>query len=117
MMQAMRDKTPARLGSAIFETAKDYRRHEIKSLPSNTVIESLPKPSGDLLILEGQSNSCRVTLAGRPSGTEPKIKFYLFARTAPGVELDEAKSVARRCLADLELELKQWLISVVKPER
>jgi phosphoglucomutase len=31
------------------------------------------------------------SFAVRPSGTEPKIKFYLFGKTAPGGDLAEAK--------------------------
>jgi phosphoglucomutase/phosphomannomutase len=111
MMRALREKTPGKLGSAVFETAHDYLRHEIRSLPSNTVQSQLPHPSGDLLILEGRSGDCRVSLAGRPSGTEPKIKFYLFAYTPAGTPITEAKSQAQACLTDLEQSLKQWLTS------
>jgi len=32
------------------------------------------------------------SFAVRPSGTEPKIKFYLFGKAAPGADLDGAKS-------------------------
>lgn len=113
MMVAMRDKTPGALGNIRFHTAYDYQRHEVKSLPANTVKEPLPAPSGDLLILEGQSSNCRVTLAGRPSGTEPKIKFYLFANVSKDLPLNEAKKAGQACLANLEASLKQWLTSVV----
>ena len=113
MMLALRDRTPARLGTAIFETVRDYQRHEVRSLPSNTVQSELPQPSGDLLILEGTSGPCRVSLAGRPSGTEPKIKFYLFVNTSPELSLSEAKPLAQRALTELESALKEWLASTV----
>ncbi len=113
MMQALRERTPASLGSISFETVKDYQRHVVKSLPSNTVQADLPQPSGDLLILEGQSGPCRVTLAGRPSGTEPKIKFYLFANVSPELRLSEAKKLGQQCLVELESELKKWLVSAI----
>ena len=113
MMQALRERTPAALGSISFETVKDYQRHVVKSLPSNTVHADLPQPSGDLLILEGQSGPCRVTLAGRPSGTEPKIKFYLFANVLPDLPLVEAKKLGQQCLVELESELKKWLVSAI----
>lgn len=109
MMQSLRMKAPSKLGSVVFETAKDYQQHEIRSLPSNTVRSPLPQPSGDLLILEGRSGACRVSLAGRPSGTEPKIKFYLFANSSPDAPLAEAKTQVQRCLVELESGLKQWL--------
>ncbi len=113
MMQALRERTPASLGSISFESVKDYQRHVVKSLPSNTVEADLPQPSGDLLILEGHAGPCRVTLAGRPSGTEPKIKFYLFANVSPDLPLSEAKKLGQQCLVELESELKKWLVSAI----
>jgi len=113
MMQALREKAPSKLGPVVFHAARDYQRHEVRSLPSNTIQSQLPHPSGDLLIFEGTSGSCRVSMAGRPSGTEPKIKFYLFANCSPDVPLDEAKKQAQRCLLELEQALKQWLVSAV----
>ena len=41
------------------------------------------------------------SFAVRPSGTEPKIKFYLFGKHAPGGELAEAKAAVRMGLANL----------------
>ena len=69
--------------------------------------------SCDLLILEGQSGPCRVTLAGRPSGTEPKIKFYLFSNVSPDLPLSEAKTLGQQSLVELESELKKWLVSAI----
>ena len=113
MMLALRERTPATLGSIVFDTVSDYKRHDVKSLPSNTIQSELPEPSGDLLIMQGRSGSCRVSLAGRPSGTEPKIKFYLFAKSSPDIPLSEAKRQAQQCLTELESELKKWLVSAV----
>lgn len=41
------------------------------------------------------------SFAVRPSGTEPKIKFYLFGKAAPGGDLPAAKSAVRDGLAGL----------------
>jgi phosphoglucomutase len=109
MMRALREKVPGKLGSVVFDTARDYLTHEVRSLPSNTIQAQLLQPSGDLLILEGRSGNCRVSLAGRPSGTEPKIKFYLFVHCAPEPTLSDAKTRAHSCLADLEKNTKVWL--------
>ena len=111
MMQALREQTPSKLGELEFQTIRDYKRHVIKALPSNTVVSELPHPSGDLLILEGKSGDCRVSLAGRPSGTEPKIKFYLFANTPPEMPLAKAKLIAQKSLTDLQAALQEWLVS------
>jgi len=49
-------------------------------------------PPGDMVVLdiEGEGNSVAV----RPSGTEPKVKFYLFAYRPPELlaDLEEAKA-------------------------
>ncbi|WP_373653742.1 phospho-sugar mutase [Schlesneria sp. DSM 10557] len=111
MMQALREQTPATLGQLEFQSVRDYKRHVIKSLPANTLLSELPQPSGDLLILEGKLGHCQVSLAGRPSGTEPKIKFYLFANTPADMPLVEAKSTAQQALAQLQAALQEWLVS------
>ncbi|MEY4244493.1 MAG: hypothetical protein RLZZ245_2078 [Verrucomicrobiota bacterium] len=41
------------------------------------------------------------SFAVRPSGTEPKIKYYLFGKHAPGAVLDEAKASVASGLAKL----------------
>lgn len=41
------------------------------------------------------------SFAVRPSGTEPKIKFYLFGKAAPGGDLTESKNHVRGSLARL----------------
>jgi phosphoglucomutase len=41
------------------------------------------------------------SFAVRPSGTEPKIKFYLFGKAAPGGELATAKQSVRNALESL----------------
>ena len=113
MMLALRERTPGALGSIVFETVSDYQRHEVRSLPTNHKQSDLPEPSGDLLMMQGRSGPCRVSLAGRPSGTEPKIKFYLFANTPADLPLSEAKQLAQGCLKELETSLKDWLVSAV----
>jgi phosphoglucomutase len=41
------------------------------------------------------------SFAVRPSGTEPKIKFYLFGKQAPGGDLSAAKEAVKSALASL----------------
>jgi phosphoglucomutase len=45
------------------------------------------------------------SFAVRPSGTEPKIKYYLFGKAAPGGDLEPSKAAVRAALA----ALWQWL--------
>lgn len=97
IMQSLRNAPVGWCGPAVWEAVRDYRRHEVRSLPSNTKIADLPEPSGNLLILDGQAADCLVTLAVRPSGTEPKIKFYVFVRTDALPNLATARHRAGDC--------------------
>ena len=60
----------------------DYNMHEIRDVATGGPARPLPEPSGDILIFHTEAPGSR--FAARPSGTEPKIKFYLFARTDTG---------------------------------
>ena len=53
-------------------------------------------------------------VAVRPSGTEPKIKFYLFVRTeCDGDSLAEAKASATGVLDRVGKSLKTWMAGVL----
>ena len=69
--------------------------------------QPLSRPSGDLLIFHTDRPS--TGFAARPSGTEPKIKFYLFARTpvsAPD-RLPDAKAETGRYLDAMAREPRE----------
>lgn len=93
IMTAFRTDPPAELGACVFDTVRDYEQHQVRSLPSNSVVKPLPEPVGSLLIFSGHANDGEVTIAIRPSGTEPKIKFYCFVRTS--VERTQSDPVRR----------------------
>tara|TARA_Y100001960_G_C13877782_1_gene449935 strand:- start:43 stop:372 length:330 start_codon:yes stop_codon:yes gene_type:complete len=85
-MHQLRHHPPSTLGTHTWQRVRDYATHEIRDLPGHTSVEPLPAPTSDLLIFEALTpDDVAVSLAVRPSGTEPKIKFYGFARqTRPG---------------------------------
>lgn len=75
---------------------RDFARQEIFDQEG----DALPKEKMLILDLEdGRS------FAVRPSGTEPKIKFYLFGKAGPGVPLEDA----RRRVADGLDRLWTWI--------
>ena len=79
-MAAFREQPAARLGGLAVTEVHDYKTHEIRALGTGRArSRPCPSPSGDLLIFHTEAPGTR--FAARPSGTEPKIKFYLFART------------------------------------
>lgn len=99
-------------GGCVWESVRDFEQHEVRSLPSNRFIERIESPSGDLLVFHGEARDCRVSVAMRPSGTEPKIKFYYFISTSPDLALESGRQSAAKCLADVQAALELWMQEV-----
>ena len=78
LMAAFREKPPTEIGGLTISEIRDYQEHKARDMKTGAVTP-LPQPSGDLIIFQLGAEGTR--FAARPSGTEPKIKFYLFART------------------------------------
>jgi phosphoglucomutase len=57
--------------------------------------EGDPIPKEKMLFVDLEDGR---SFAVRPSGTEPKIKFYLFGRSEPGCDLAEAKARVRQSI-------------------
>ncbi len=110
LMAAFRSKPPQHIGGLAIEEVYDYQTHEIcKADGSKT---PLPQPSGDLLIFHLAKPGMR--FAARPSGTEPKIKFYLFARTDVGDDhLSNAMEASGQRLDHIAADLEEYIQSVV----
>ena len=68
--------------------------------------EPLAGPQGDLILLDLVDEGNYVAI--RPSGTEPKIKFYMFVYTAPEqlAALERAKIDLVERLSRLENDLR-----------
>ncbi len=80
VMAAFRADPPKTAGGLAITEARDYKTHEIRHLDGSGKVTPLPAPSGDILIFRTEAEGTR--FAVRPSGTEPKIKLYLFARSS-----------------------------------
>ncbi len=111
IMRRLRALPPETLGEIRLTSAADYAQQEIRSLPTNQRVADLPKPTGNMLRLQGAANGFEVAVTIRPSGTEPKLKFY-FAACRPSItaeELPAGKVAIRRCLADFQRDLVAWV--------
>ena len=86
MMADLRSDVPASIGGAAVTGVRDYKTSIAKDLASGVETEiKLPK-SNVLELLLGESGS----VIARPSGTEPKVKFYY---TAVGKTKEQAKQL------------------------
>ena len=90
IMEAFRSSPPDRVGAYAIRGAKDYKKGEARV---GKKVEKLTLPSSNVLAYELEGGG-RVTL--RPSGTEPKIKYYfeLKETLAAGEALADARARA-----------------------
>ena len=117
----LRSSPPTTIGPARLTRVEDYKQHEVRSLPDNRATGSLDGPTGDLLIFDGvveqPGATTGVRFAARPSGTEPKIKFYMFAHPAEGsrdqLPLPELKKTREAVLMSVQNALSQWIDATV----
>ena len=116
LMAAFRSSPPKSIAGHAITRVFDYQTHEIRGVDGSFETQPLPEPSGDLLIFETETPGTR--FAARPSGTEPKIKFYLFARSAvDGPEsLPEAKKRTAACLDQITTEIEAFIAAVLAAE-
>jgi len=77
MMADFRNNPPSTLGGSPVSILKDYQSQEIKHLHSNAV-EPTNLPASNVLQFITEDGSI---ISARPSGTEPKIKFYCSVNT------------------------------------
>ena len=104
VMAAFRDNPPVELGGIGVARSRDYLRKTMTPIGGKE--EPLVGPQGDLVILDLVAEGSYVAI--RPSGTEPKIKFYMFAYIAPEqlADLDRAKIDLAERLSRLENDLR-----------
>jgi phosphomannomutase len=108
VMGLFRSQPPVELGGFGVAQLRDYKTNTTLQVGGSTAPTKLEGPTGDLVILdlteEGNYVACR------PSGTEPKIKFYLFAyRPAEQLhDLEDAKADLEASLDKVEADLRKF---------
>lgn len=111
LMQSLRDNPPAEMGGLKVVAVRDYGNLTRRVVGSG--VEQIDAPKSNMLVLDlalpDQSAASGNAIAVRPSGTEPKVKFYLF-----GVEpvlgasgLSVAKQAISARIAKMKLDAKR----------
>ncbi len=95
LMRQLRSRPPASLAGMRVLTVLDYLTGVPLPRGSSTREPTTTPPAADLLVFQLEPSGYRVAV--RPSGTEPKIKFYLFAWEPPDAltDLDAVKQALR----------------------
>ena len=88
LMERLRSTPPVTFAGQKVVVIKDYRDGTVMDTASRTRKKSIDLPSSNVLqfiLCDGG------IISARPSGTEPKIKFYISCRDKAGAALDTAK--------------------------
>ncbi|MBI2875325.1 MAG: phospho-sugar mutase [Candidatus Tectomicrobia bacterium] len=78
IMERLRTAPPTEIAGLKAVELRDYLQGEVRDPASGQRLRPIERPRGDLIVLT-LSQDGRTRLAARPSGTEPKIKFYISA--------------------------------------
>jgi phosphoglucomutase len=111
LMATLRSSPPAQLGGVDFQLLKDYSAGTILDVTTGKQAGTISDPKGDLLFfLSDPEKPVRAQIAIRPSGTEPKIKFYLFCQadleTSDG--LSQARTAGDDVMESIKTALSEW---------
>ncbi len=77
MMESYRRNPPRKLGNIEVTTVADILTGEIRKIATGEVVGRYDLPASDVILLTLADGT---KVIARPSGTEPKIKFYILAR-------------------------------------
>jgi len=112
LMESFRTSPPEALAGMPVVAVRDYLHGQVLSLPDQTT-KPLDGPTGDLVMLDLAEPGNYVAV--RPSGTEPKVKFYTFAY-APVIanvtdeELATTRNAMTKRLETMEADLTAFAL-------
>lgn len=105
LMSRVRSNPPKSLGGLNVIRSRDYLGSVEKAFPSG-VASPLDAPKGDMVILDFEANGNYVAV--RPSGTEPKVKIYLFACDSPTADLDATRAAQTARLKSIGDDFRKY---------
>ena len=95
MMDKLRSNPPKNFGDLQVVEMRDYDKDQVKDMATGAV-RPTGLPKSNVLYFELTNNSW---CCARPSGTEPKIKFYMGVK---GTSLEDAQAKVDKLTADLK---------------
>ncbi|WP_168565887.1 phospho-sugar mutase [Crateriforma spongiae] len=107
LMAAFRNDPPKSLASIDVAAVRDYQANTTTSIADGST-SPLAGPNGNLIIMDLADEGNYVAV--RPSGTEPKVKFYMFTRLSPeqSQDLDQAGKTLDERVASLEADIRAF---------
>jgi phosphoglucomutase/phosphomannomutase len=110
LMAKFRTFPPATLGGQPLKQVRDYKNLTVT--PAGGTPQKLDGPPGDMVILDMAEEGNYVAV--RPSGTEPKVKFYMFTYVPAEQlhDLQQTKEEMAARIADFEREIRAFAAGV-----
>ncbi len=110
LMEAFRTSPPKQLGGINVSQVRDYK--SLKIFKADGTVEPLDSSAADMVMLDLAEDGNY--FAVRPSGTEPKVKFYMFAYCPPAASthLEAAQQKLTARLAALEKDIRAYVKAV-----
>jgi phosphoglucomutase len=102
-MSRLRQTSPKTLGGISVKTIRDYKDGTTLDTAGGKKVKDLTQPSSNVLQFILDSGT---VVSARPSGTEPKIKFYISSCTRPGLTEKEAAPLLDAETARIKQELE-----------
>ncbi|MFP4644656.1 MAG: phospho-sugar mutase [Spirochaetales bacterium] len=103
LMDSLRREPPKRLGGKQVVRVYDYLERKVVDPETGKTQSSIDLPKSNVLQFE---LSGRGKVSVRPSGTEPKIKFYISIGGEPGADLSESRGSVGEQVAAIEQEIE-----------
>lgn len=101
LMRRLRESPPTTIAGKAVETMADLMNGAVRRLSEGAVVSRIDLPPSDVLIFTLADGT---KVIARPSGTEPKIKFYILARSNEST-LASAESACAEILNMIEKSL------------
>ncbi len=102
LMKRLREEPPTQIAGVPVRFVKDYQAHTTTDVQASEVRQDIDLPRSNVLqfVLTNET-----VVSARPSGTEPKIKFYASVSAAAGTPLEAARSEVRGELG----RIREWV--------
>jgi phosphoglucomutase len=107
LMESLREDPPQDIASVTIEAMRDFRNGTTTKIADGSVAKDIMLPSSDVLQFVLADGSL---VTARPSGTEPKVKFYASCRS----DLGSDPVAAERELDGLFSGIENWVNERIK---
>ena len=108
-MTGLRSKPPSYIGGNAVLQLKDFKNRTTLSVRAGTKTKDIDLPPSNVLQFLCDDLSI---ITARPSGTEPKIKFYASCRGPAGMPFIQALELVGKKIVAIKLDLNRIIAGV-----